>query len=461
MIILNPGNSATLTLSAYDKLSIKTRDSVRLDTLNAGGAVISTSTVTGEKVFGQELTGSVQITAIGGDCYYGVVPASDDVRAATDASGYVGSPSDAIRNFTLANTVNLRKIRAGGVRGRILAIGDSFTSGHGSGGNGLLGQKRGAFAPKLAVMLTGAGVPALADYAVGTGTATSGVTAANLASYDPRLSFTGASTLDGYPTLGGMMMAMTSAGDKITFTPGDSFDTVVLLFARNTTGQGDFTVSVDGGTTTAATIVNNNATDVALTEVAVPAGSRAVTLSKGAGSSYIIAIGTRNSVKPGIEIINAGISGGQVATLAVAAGTGSAYWNTRACIPKILDANAVNVTLINGWYNDRGASRTVPQVRADLTTLINTAKAYGDVIYVCYPALSTANISAANFATYNDAAIEAAIAAGIPVVDTSKLIPDQAAGNAVGLYADNLHLNNAGYAYPAALLKAAILGNIS
>ena len=364
-------------------------------------------------------------------------------------------------NIKLSNTVNLRAMRVGGVRGQVYDAGDSLLASYGATGAAYTGQRTMAPLAQLATLLTAAGLPARADWSIGSGVANTSAYAQTPATWtdqDPRVTFSGGSVPAGFEVWGGRFYRLSSAGNKLIFTPGNTFDIGMILFAKNTSGQGNFTASIDGGTTTAATIADNDAVDVALTEIAVAAGSTALTLVRGAALSHIIGVGTRTSTAPGIEILNGAMSSCRVLTLATPRSTSGVAnidsYNTRGCLAKALVPGIPKLGIANGHYNDRTFGRSSAQVAADLTTLLTEMKTYGDVVYVNYPALSTATISPALFNEYSTACINAALALDVIVCDISKVQTDWTAGNARGDYYDDLHLNAQGLAYVANMLKA-------
>jgi len=368
------------------------------------------------------------------------------------------------QNFKKSNTAALRSMRAGGVRGRVAVVGDSYPAGYGANNNGYVDMRSHSFPTKLAAALTSAGLAASATFSVGSGVANTSAqsqTAAFFNTLDPRWTFTGCSILANFEAYGGRMIRLATAGDLATFTPGGTFDTVELAFAIAASGQGNFGVSVDGGATLVQTITDSGANGIGRATVTVPGGSTAVTIKKGTAASNIQIVGTRTAASPGIEIYNGGMASGRVLTLATAPTTTADIntWNTRACLPKLLDGTALNLTLIGGcWYNDNTFGRTLAQIQADLATLITECKTYGDVIYINYASLDTASISTVNFRSFSDGCIATALGLDIPVMDTSHVITSYAANTA--LYYDGLHLQDSGQVYPAGMISAQLLAPI-
>jgi YD repeat-containing protein len=92
MLVLTPGYSVTLTLNAQDSVFVESRDSVVVEAVSGLGlspGVIAT--LDGKQTFGPYAAGQFKLTAIGGDCAYNVIAASNTggVQLAYDASGNV------------------------------------------------------------------------------------------------------------------------------------------------------------------------------------------------------------------------------------------------------------------------------------------------------------------------------------------------------------------------------------
>ena len=384
------------------------------------------------------------------------------------AGAYVNAsypPAGALLNFKLSNTVNMRAMRAGGVRGRFIALGDSFLQGYGSGGNGLVGTRPNGPMAKLAARLSSLGLPARNDYMQGWPSADTVVsnptlvTPANISLIDPRVTIVGSSIFSDFFALGGWPIAFTTAGDQITFTPGTQFDTIDLLYAVSP-GQGNFLVSVDGGATLAGGTINdfNASNDIAKSSVSCPLAS-SVTLKKGSASSYIIGVSTRRAAVPDVQVICASITGTLLQQTATAPDASLFNnFNARKCLPVLADSSARNVILINGWFNDQQSGRTLGQIQADLATVIAFCKALPqtDVMFIDYTTADPALLAPATAATFRAGVLATCLAQDIPFLDLSKVLPNYADSVARGLMSDAAHLSGAGQAYTAQLIQTAI-----
>jgi hypothetical protein len=372
--------------------------------------------------------------------------------------------ASAWNNFKKSNTQKLSAIiargAAGRLRGRITIIGDSYSMGYGAGdGDNMNGGRAKNYSTQLAAMLTARGVAARADWTVGTGF-TGSIAELNL--YDPRVTFTGCSILTDYNAIGGNMIQLGSTTDKMTFTPGVTFNTIEILVACNNQAgvSGNFDVLLNGGTTVSSTQTSNDIMGVKKITLTVAAGTTSVSLRGKTNNTFIAGIGTRNSAAPGIEVICGASTGEKVNILAAAPTTSGDVntWNNRASSTALLDTNALNVTIINGWYNDRaGLGRTTAQVQSDLATLIGFYKTYGDVIFLGYVPLITSDIPQVDFDTYQNAAFATCVAADIPYINPPAALGTNAVMLAQGFFGDNgLHCGSIGHAAVARLILGAI-----
>lgn len=361
----------------------------------------------------------------------------------------------ALRNWKKSNTSNIAAImgrgQSGFGRGRILGIGDSFTAGFASSGTSFTNGRQNAFLTHLAKAMAARGMNVSADWAVGDGNSGDVPLV-----YDPRLVLSGGtSLLNDFNCLGGSGWTMDGTGNQISFTPATPFDTVeVLVMMNNNTGvSGNFDVFYNGSGTAAQTVTSNDILGVKKVTLTVPGGTTAtsVQFQRKTNATFIAAVGTRVAAKPGIEIINAGSTGTPLATYAAAPGstTGSGdvnTWNTRAASAVLMDTNALNVTFINGWYNDKDASSTIAATQTQLANLITAAKAWGDVVYIGYAPLDPSDTTLTLYNQWQDAMYATCTTADIPIIDPPAQLPVYATGISYNLYGDPLHLNGSGHA---------------
>ena len=372
------------------------------------------------------------------------------------------------QNFTKANCQNTLAIMDGGLsgaaRGRIALLGDSALAGFYATANQWVGTQVADITANLTKILVKYGYTANNNWMVPDHySITAGSNISTLLASDTRLTVSGANLLTGYPSLGGNMLQLPTGSVTATFTPGGTFDTAYCIWANNTS-QSSFTLSINGGSTAAATIPDNASVGVGGGQYSVTAGSTALTVKGSATTpSYIIGLGTATSTAPAIEIINAAAGGRTLMEMAAPASTGATYnWCVAASLPLLLPSGIPSLTILNGWYNDMAAGRTIAQAQADLLTCINNAKLQGDVWYITYGNLNPATTSAATQATWNAAMTATALAAGIPVIRFDLSMPAYATELALGYVGDSggqgLHFKQPGQAHAASLIAQALLG---
>jgi lysophospholipase L1-like esterase len=384
------------------------------------------------------------------------------------ASGGTGTQTvreSALRNWKKSNTSKIAAImgrgQSGFARARILGIGDSFTAGFAAAGTSFTNGRSQSFLTHLAAAMAARGMSATADWAVGDGNSGDVPLV-----YDPRVGLTGGtSLLTDFRCIGGSGWTMDGVGNRISFTPANAFDTVeVLVMMNNNTGvSGNFDVFYNGSGTLAQTVTSNDILGVKKVTLTVPGGTTAtsVQFQRKTNATFIAAVGTRIASKPGIEIINAGSTGTPLATYAAAPGltTGAGdtnTWNTRAAASVLMDTNALNVTIINGWFNDKDAASTIAATQTQLANLITAAKVWGDVIYMGYAPLDPSDTTLTVYNQWQDAMYATATAADIPIIDPPAQLPLYATGIAQGMYGDPLHLNGSGHAIIARAIMEAM-----
>jgi lysophospholipase L1-like esterase len=407
-------------------------------------------------VFNAGTTGSL-LSAISPSSLYGTVTGGGTVTQTPKAS--------ALYNFKKTNTSKLSAIigRGGSSlsvdRGRIVIIGDSYSAGYAAGnGDNFANGRKNCYSSQLATLLTQRGVNAAANWTMGD--AFSGDTA-TLAGYDPRLTFTGCSILTGFDAIGGNMIQLGTTTDKMTFTPGGTFDTIEILVACNNQAgvSGNFDVLLNGSATVSSTQTSNDILGMKKITLTVANTTTAVSVRGKTNSTFIAGIGTRMSTAKGVEIINGAATGQklQVQAFAPTSNGDAETWNNRAASTALMDTNALHCTVINGWYNDWSNGRTIAQMQADLQTLITFYKALGDVIFLGYVPLIASNIPLATFNAWQSAAYATCLTNDIPYIDPPSQLVDFTTLNGYGLYGDNsLHFGSDGHHIIARMLLGAI-----
>ena len=418
-IVITPGSGGTVKFDCSTPNSAATRPTAR--------TIYSAATISipaGSTVF---------LDAVGADATY-----------TTDQTAF--------RNFKSSNTSTLRRIvadaRAGYARSRLGVFGMSTEAGAGSLSGTLYGtnNRSKSWPMLLASILKASGINASADYIVGGGNKS----AAALPAFDSRVSFTNTAESLAVQLWGGPTFQMTATTGQITFTPANPFDRIMIASASS--GGNSVITAVGDGGATSGTLNTSGAAGVVYADNACSAGSTVATLTCGAGGgAFPFLIGTRDSTKLGIEVINAGWGG---------SGTpdwNSSYtWNCNQAFDAILDSNALNCSVLCLDINDAYFGVAQATYRANLDALLTKLKGKGDVIVRISPTVGTGTVAQATQDIYWAIAIAAAEAADVPYVDLRSVLPLRAASLTQGIARDDLHETARGYAIEAEVMARAL-----
>lgn len=392
----------------------------------------------------------------------------------------VGTPKGgALNNFKPSNTLNLQAIMARGAsplsksRGRIVMIGDSYLAGYAAANaDSMNNGRKNSATTQLATMLANRGFRAAANWTAGDAfvNGSTGGATAPLTAYDPRVTFTSATLLNGFNSLGGLMINIATGG-TMTFTPVDPvtgaavvFDTVELIVASSVANGGTFTVKGFTGATlktTSATQTNNDINGPKKITVTVDPTCNKLTITSVTNACFVQAVGVRMSTALGIELINASASGQTVETLATPTTTNvddPNTWNNLKASGVLMDTATPNCTVINGWFNDEFGAVGLAGTQANLDTLIKFYKTKGDVVFLGYAPLVVAAMSMpqATFVQWQSAMFQTCLANDIPYIDPPAAFPVADTMNTFGYYGDaGLHLGSDGQAVVARLMLQA------
>jgi lysophospholipase L1-like esterase len=452
-IVITPGSGGTVKFDCSTPNSAATRPTARI--------IYSAATISipaGSTVFLDAVGADATYTTDAGTISYstdedGVNALDTTSKAALGASGFVGTPDQtAFRNFKSSNTSTLRRIvadaRAGYARSRLGVFGMSTEAGAGSLSGTLYGtnNRSKSWPMLLASILKARGINASADYIVGGGNKS----AAALPAFDSRVSFTNTAESLAVQLWGGPTFQMTATTGQITFTPANPFDRIMIASASS--GGNSVITAVGNGGATSGTLNTSGAAGVVYADNACSAGSTVATLTCGAGGgAFPFLIGTRDSTKPGIEVINAGWG---------ASGTpdwnSAAAWNCNHAFDAILDSNALNCSVLCLDINDAYFGVAQATYRANLDALLTKLKGKGDVIVRISPTVGTGAVAQATQDIYWAIAIAAAEAADVPYVDLRSVLPLRAASLTQGIARDDLHETARGYAIEAEVMARAL-----
>ena len=339
----------------------------------------------------------------------------------------------------------LTQVRLGIADAKILVIGDSFSSGHGSSLNST-NIVRSSYGWRMADMFTKQG---FADAAPGL--------APPLATVQPDTRWAGWATL---PTVNIAWAPGTVKTCRytnvtnavLTFTPGvmcDGFEVYHLTPMTNTRA---FSMTATGGTPVNIA-AGSGGTNWAISKTTVMAGSLAdtnvLTIDAGAASG---ALGVVFAAEPFISTKR------QVRIGSVAiSGQSAQGWDMVSTDPtlvnvspkKMIENYAPSLTIFNIGSNDVGnESRTTAQMMTNLNSLIASAKVTGDVLL--WSPVTVGPVDWPLYASGIAGNVQAMQASGYPLVDLwtrTGGASNFAAYNAAGyMYSDKLHLNDYGAA---------------
>ncbi len=356
------------------------------------------------------------------------------------SGGFIG-----LNNFKPSNTSTLRRMladaSAGYASSRLFVSGMSTEAGCGALGTGYVANGRSKSWPmQLANLLNKNGYNADAGWIIGGGDRNS----STLPTFDTRITLTNAAEAPAQQSAGGRCILLTASTGVVTFTPGFTFDRVVVM-TWGFPGNAFATITVNGGAQTATTGNTPGGGDLNYTTLSCTA-STTVTLTAGAGGSgcYVQAIGCYDSTKPGISILNAGW-GGSVMT----------DWSTdvqagpNAFVKGALGSGQLNATIACHDINDALNSLSLSAYTANLTSWLTYLKTKGDVILKLSPDVGATSVPAANKVSYWDASLNVAKTLDIPWIDLRVVLPDRVDSIAKGISRDDLHNTARGYSIEA------------
>lgn len=398
-----------------------------------------------------------EATALTGSVVSAQVVTDQTGGGASPASGG-GAVVGGVINVNSANSAVLRAIlqNAGkGIsRGRIWCFGTSVTAGAGATNASLYAANGKAFSTpmQLAKLLSGAGFKAAADYTFG-GQGTANI--AETLAFDTRVTISGAVDQVG-DSIGGKFFSLGGVGQSLTFTPGGTFNRVEMAWALNTGSGSSATLASNSGAATPSSASGNaGAAAMAAQTFVVPDNSTSLTVTYSGSSLFLPKwIGTRTEGSPTVEVLNGGwggsrITGGNAAINWLANATGL-NWGALGA-QQSLDTSVPNVFFLDAVINDAAGAPGVSTYQAAMAQWIALLQPKGEV-YVRIPSTvadstegQAFNIPRAVYNAYADAAIAAALAAGVGVIDHRYRNPDWAVSNLRGFFRDGYHPTALGY----------------
>lgn len=353
------------------------------------------------------------------------------------------------RNFKPSNTRRLRKgfanVRTNTANMVIAIAGDSLNAGHGAGTgtNGFDGARALAPARHLATLMN-RNVIVTQELAVFGG---AGVTAAQVPTYDPRVVM-GSGWAPTSAGFAGAYYLNSTTTDALTFTPTQSFDTIVYWYARNT-AYAVFTVDIDGGAAL-ETVDATGSGAILKRTINVTRGTHAINFRRVSGGNCSILGCTvyDNASGKVVDIWNWGVSG---ATISTTNATTNPWTSRAAHVAAAPDVLLLDIAM-NDWIGGTNLATFEAQYRAYLTSLT----AVSDVIIVNPSPRAVANTSLETQRQYESIIKAVQKSFDLPLIDLRALFETQEIASANGLFYDVTHQNALGYALKGELFYRAL-----
>ena len=320
------------------------------------------------------------------------------------------------------------RMLSGQGRARVLCLGDSNTAGDAVAPGVRL--REAAYPARLAELLDRV-YGASGDGFCGN----AGILSAIDTTYDPRLSFGAGWVVSGAVSVGGTMFSNASTSNALTFTPRDAWERCEIIFAGIAAGAVDLSA---GGATSRHDIPAGGMVSVSFDAGAL--ASRPLSVMRVSGEIHVAAILPHSSIRPRVEVINAGRTGWASADLIDAA----TFYAPGAALSSV----AADLVLIEIGLNDfnTGISPTVYGNR--LRTLVGLCPVMADVVVMSSVSPEQAS-RVYPWSDYLDQMREVCAERELSFIDISVAMGDRSQVVAAGLTNDGLHPNRAGLAEKA------------
>lgn len=370
-----------------------------------------------------------------------------DVAGKYNFSGLPAAAGARTRSFDKArslynvkgtNTFAIRAALANALTGAGLATltfqGDSKTAGFGTN-NGLTINGGASMPGRIRSLLGARGYPI-----AGTGPVFCNQNPGS-GSGDSRWTFSAGWTVTG---LNANFASATTVGRTATFV-SDLPGTVVEIYSLSNSAA--FQYSIDGAAAVTVTPNGTNALHVTTVTGLADTVHTVVITTTVAASTYVLAVNVRRTV--GLQILNNAICGST--TINWAGGT-QFYQSKR--VSELMPTDGVFISL---GTNDGRSAVPLETYKTNLGTLIAGHQALGRQVGLIVPSpVSTAQISASDWNARIGAMYDVADTYDLPLVDLTDVYGTYDAANAKGLFFDNLHEKEAGYATNAATVLGAL-----
>jgi hypothetical protein len=336
----------------------------------------------------------------------------------------------------------LANVRSGTSNMKVAMIGDSTMLGRAaSTTNSYSGARPYNQPAQLAKYLTAAGVTANNNSIFGSGTVFTNL--ANITAYDSR--FTGSGS--GLSTTGAYCMGANvfqqNAASTLTFTPTSSLTNYVVYYIDQ---SGVFTIDIGGSGT--VTVTGGGTGSMLSATISAAASTSPLNINWSSGTAYPFGMLGWNSAVPEVSVVTMGWAGGGVQNWSNTNPSNPASHNALASLTLF----APDLTIIRAGINDwiTATNTNIGNFITQLTAVVTTAQASGDVLLEISPYGSTTSATPATQAQMN-----AIVAAIYQVADANQCSVNNnvtrwgsaTAMNALGYYdTDVLHYTKIGYA---------------
>lgn len=240
---------------------------------------------------------------------------------------------------------------------------------------------------------------------------------------------------------GGFGIASGTSTGTFSLTPRAPFDKIEVRSIQFSGGATD--VNVDGGSSL-GTVTSAGGLSAAVQTFTVPLGNHTINFvhTSPAATTYITHIIPYNSTAPGIDIVQAGVSGATVASFTT---------NTSvATVVQSITGMACDLHILQFGANDIAGATGASTFGTNLTTLATALSAVGSVMFMTDAPQNTTNWTDGTSATYFAQMKAVAIANNAPMLRLGGTTEPSrwntyALANAVMPYGDTLHPGATGY----------------
>lgn len=236
---------------------------------------------------------------------------------------------------------------------------------------------------------------------------------------------------------GNMFHFATGAAGTLGFTPVGQIDTFTVYWLQ-LSGNGSFTVNIDGAASIGTITTGVGATIVRATTFTVAKGAHTINLvATNDAAFYMLGVKAYDSTTPAIDIIQACSSGATVAAYV----NGNGAWNTVNVLPFL----APDLLDIGLTINDSNLGTALSSYTSGLQTLIGYGQLSGDVVLRAGPPSNTVAATNGTLALYTGALGRLAVTNNSGFLDLTKRWRSYAYASPSFPYFDTLHPGVLGY----------------